>query len=434
MDKSLSHSRSDNGMRVLARIAERTHALGLTFQLMEDDEFLGDRITLGGNTVANFGLASYLALGDDDRLAKGARDAIDHYGTSYSSSIAYTAVPLYGELTEGLAQMFDSHVVLAPTTTLAHMAAMPALISPGDHVIVDSMAHASVRAATQALQAGGTKVELVEHSDLAALEERLIEIGDAVPVWFLTDGVFSMYGDVCFAVGINDLMDRYENLSVYCDDAHGFGWTGEHGRGIYLDRAGWHERLVVVAGLSKSFGATGGVIATTDEKRARAINFTGGPLVFGGPIPPAALGAGIASAEIHLSDELATRQAELMRRIDFVNQFSDELGLSLTASDRTPLWYLDVGDGHKMTDLLIEMKQAGFFLNAAGFPVVPLGHAGVRFTITLYNSLSQIEDMMTCLREKQLEVLGDTEIEIDIDQVAASKEPSPFSRPFVPES
>ena len=99
---------------------------------------------------------------------------------------------------------------------------------------------------------------------------------------------------------------------------------------------------------------------------------------------------------------------ELMRRIDFVNQFSEEIGLALSARDRTPLWYLDVGDGYKMTDLLSAMKQSGFFLNAAGFPVVPIGHAGVRFTITLYNSLQQIEDMLSCLREKQLEIVGDT--------------------------
>lgn len=411
-------------MRVLARIAERTHDLGLAFQQMDDEKFLGDRITLGGQTVANFGLASYLALGDDKRLARAAKDAIDRYGTSYSSSIAYTAVPLYGEVSDGLSQMFESHVVLAPTTTLAHMAALPALVSPGDHVFADSMVHASVRAATQALQASGTGVQLVPHDDLSALEEHLIEIGDSGHVWFLTDGVFSMYGDVCDAVGINDLLERYENLSVYCDDAHGFGWSGKHGRGIYLDRAGWHERLVVVAGLSKSFGATGGVVATTDERRARAISFTGGPLVFGGPIPPAALGAAVASAAIHLSDELPVKQAELMRRIDFVNQFSEEIGLALSARDRTPLWYLDVGDGYKMTDLLSAMKQSGFFLNAAGFPVVPIGHAGVRFTITLYNSLQQIEDMLSCLREKQLEIVGDTEIEIDIDQVAASEDQS----------
>ena len=422
MEKSLSHTEADPAFRLFERMSRRAHELGLTRQLIEDDEFRGDLITIQGQSVVNFGLASYLGLGDDARLVKAAKEAIDRYGSSYSSSIAYTALPLYQDARERLARIFDSHVVLAPTTTLAHLAALPVLIRREDHVLVDDRVHASVVTATQLLQAKGVSVSTVPHNDLVYLEGLIAEVTESRRVWYLTDGVFSMDGDTAPAGEINALLDRYENLNVYCDDAHGFGWAGQHGRGTYLGRAGWHDRLVVVAGLSKSFGATGGVIATIDRERAEVIEITGAPLIFGGPIPPAALGAAVASGDVHLSDELPGRQAELARRIEFVNRFSIEVGLDFTANDGTPLWFLDVGDARNALGLAHVMKRSGFYLHGASFPVVPLGHAGVRFSVTLYNSLSQIEDMLICLSDKRLELFGETEIVVDLDEIAALEE------------
>ena len=419
MANSPSHSQTDLVFRIYERMSRRAQKLGLIRQLIEDEVFRGDQITIQGQSVANFGLCSYLGLGDDKRLAEAAKDAIDRYGTSYSSSLAYTALPLSKDVRERLAQIFGAHIVLAPTTTLAHLAALPVLIRSDDHVLVDGRVHASVAMATQLLQANGVSVHAVPHNDLVRLEELVADAGESRRVWYLTDGVFSMDGDMAPAAEINTLLDRYDNLNVYCDDAHGFGWAGQHGRGTYLDRAGWHDRLVVVAGLSKSFGATGGVVATTNPERAAAIEVTGGPLIFGGPIPPAALGAAVVSGDIHLSDELPDRQAELGRRIEFVNRFAEEIGLDFTAREHSPLWFLDVGDARNALELVRVMKQSGFYLNGASFPAVPLGHAGVRFTVTLYNSLQQIEDMLVCLNDKRLELFGKTEIVIDLEKAGA---------------
>ena len=401
-------------------MSRRAYELGLTRQLIEDDEFQGDRITLQGQSVANFGLCSYLGLGDDKRLVEAAKDAIDRYGNSYSSSIAYTALPLYEDLSDRMGRMFDAHVVLAPTTTPAHFAALPVLIRPEDHVLVDRRIHASVVTATQLLQANGVTVHTVPHNDLARLEEMIAEVSESRRVWYLTDGVFSMDGDMAPAGKINALLDQYENLNVYCDDAHGFGWAGKHGRGIYLDRAGWHERLVISVGMAKSFGTMGGVVATTNSEFATMIRLTGAPLIFGGPIPPAILGASIASADIHLSDELAHIQDRLNQRISFVNSLSREIGLPLAAIDHTPLWFLDVAKGGSMLELLSAMRESGFYLNGAVYPVVPRGHAGARFTVTNYNSVQQIEDMLVCLNDKRLELFGETEIEINVERVSTA--------------
>jgi len=364
--------------------------------------------------VANFGLCSYLGLGTDERLINGAIDATRRFGTSYSSSIAYTALGLYGDLSERLEEMFQAPVILAGTTTLAHLAALPVLVRAGDVAYVDGQAHASLLAVTPALVSAGVRVEMVRHNDIQALDRRLSESDDEGAAWYITDGLFSMHGDTVPVEALHPLLKRHPRLHIYCDDAHGFGWSGPRGSGTYMSRAGWHERLVIAVGLAKSFGTMGGVVATPNRDFIDMINLTGSPLVFGGPIPPPMLGASIASADIHLSDELAVLQGELDRKIKFVNAFSDSIGLPLAAFDNTPLWFLEVGASKKVLEGLSKMKTAGFFLNGAVFPVVPRGHGGLRFTVTNYNSLSQIEAMLVQLNELRLELSGETDIEIDL--------------------
>jgi 7-keto-8-aminopelargonate synthetase-like enzyme len=414
LEKALSPTRGERMMRLFHDHAARARDLGISRQLIEDEMLTGDSIVLEGRRLANFGLCSYLGLGDDERLKEGARHALDAYGTSYSSSIAYTALPLYGELREKLMAMFEANVVIAPTTTLAHLAALPVLVRPGDEVLVDTLSHASVQTATQLLQANGIPVKSIPHNDTSAVDEAMAQFDGPGRVWLLIDGVYSMHGDLAPAADIADLLARHPQLHIYCDDAHGLGWDGRHGRGAFLARTPWHERLVVAGGLSKSFGATGGVVAMPDPIAADLVELVGPPLTFGGPIPPAALGAAVVSAGIHLSGELDERQREFRERIDLVNRLAMEMSIPLADFDPTPIWYLDLGDYESMTKVFLGMREDGFYLNGSAFPVVPHGHAGLRFTITLYNSVEQIESMLTALRARSLEVIGETEIVIDL--------------------
>jgi 7-keto-8-aminopelargonate synthetase-like enzyme len=100
MPKSPAHTSSKRTIEQFLSTARLARDIGLGRQLIEDDEFKGDRFTLRGREVANLGLCSYLGLGDDPRLVDAGIDALTRYGNSYSSSIAYSALPLYGELRE----------------------------------------------------------------------------------------------------------------------------------------------------------------------------------------------------------------------------------------------------------------------------------------------------------------------------------------------
>lgn len=400
MQKSSSHTSSRRAVDQFLHYARLGRDLGISRQLIEDEEFHGDTISLRGRRVANFGLCSYLGLGDDPRLVAAATDALTRYGNSYSSSIAYSALPMYAPLREKFEAMLGTPVVVAASTTLAHMAALPVLVRTGDTVAIDVHAHASLLAVIPSLQANGATIHHLPHNDLS----RLAEIASSATgrTWYLFDGLYSMQGRTAPAEELTAMLDEHPDLWLYCDDAHSLGWSGTRGRGQFLERSGWHERLVMAFGLAKSFGTMGGIIATPDRELIELIEITGGPMIFGGPLPPSVLGASIASADIHLSGELPQLQDELIERIRFVNRFSEEIGLPLAAKEETPLFFVQIGPVLSTASTTNSMLKKGFFLNPAVFPAVPRNEGGMRFTVTRYNSFEQIEEMLTTLNEVRI--------------------------------
>lgn len=400
MTESTAHPKSARAVDRFVDHSRLGAELGFSHQLIEDDKFRGDLIKLDGRDLVNFGLASYLGLNDDPRLNDAAIDAINRYGNAYSSSIAYTALPLYGELRERLTTMLGGSVVVAGTTTLAHMAALPTIVARDDLVLVDTLAHASIHSVLPTLRTLGAEVRRVPHNDLDRVASRVEATSRRV--WYLIDGLYSMHGDTAPAEDLRLLLETNDNLWVYCDDAHSLGWSGTTGRGQHLERSGWHERLVMTFGLSKSFGSLGGVVAASNDALIRDIGLAGGPLVFGGPLPPASLAAGIASADIHLSDELPLLQSELLERIRLVNRYSREIGLPLSGYEETPLWFVEFGGAMTTASVAARLRNDGFFLNVAVHPVVPRGCAGVRLAVTRYHSKQQIVGMLDSLHSAWL--------------------------------
>ena len=424
MTKSPSHTSSKRAVDQFVRHNRLARDLGIGRQLIQDREFHGDTITIRGHDVANFGLCSYLGLGDDPRLKEAAIDAVSRYGNSYSSSTAYTALPLYGALRERIESMLGAPVVIAASTTLAHMAALPVLVRSGDTVVIDAHAHASLLAVIPSLVANGATIHQLAHNDLTALANH----ASSAPgrTWYLFDGLYSMQGVTAPAEELRAMLDRHPDLWLYCDDAHSLGWSGSRGRGQFLERTGWHDRLVMAYGLAKSFGTMGGIVATPDRETIELIEYTGGPMVFGGPLPPSTLGASIASADIHLSDELPVLQRELVDRIRFVNEFSDDIGVPLGAREETPLFFVEIGPVLSTLSVTTAMLKKGFYLNAAVFPAVPRNKGGVRFTVTRYNDLDQIEAMLTDLHQVRLAHEGPGEV---IDLTALEDEEPVRSSP-----
>ena len=389
--------------------------LGVAFRRLEDDKLDDATLTLDNRTLLDFSTCSYLGLSRDTRLKDAAVDAVQRFGASYSSSPAYTALPLYDELEELLRRMTGGAIALAQTTTLAHLAALPVLVGSEDLVLIDAQSHESLHLATAVLRGNGVTVETVPHRDAVVLAHRLAETANNFHrVWYVADGVYSMHGDTAPVEDVAALQAVYPNLYTYYDDAHGFGWCGKHGRGYVLSKVALNERMVVAAGLSKSFAALGGVLVFGDGGLARKVRLLGGPLTFSGPIPPADLGAGVASGAIHLSEEHDALQARLRDDIGFVRSELMRLELSVVSIEETPIWFVRVGSTEQTGAMMLRLVEDGFFVNAAAYPLVPVGQSGIRFIHTLRHEREQITALLESISRHLPEVGGEPRIVIDL--------------------
>lgn len=368
----------------------------------EDEQLDGRSVTVHGRTLLNFGSCSYLGLEMHPALKAGVVDALARFGTQFSSSRAYASSPAYREGEEVLARLFGRPAVITPSTTMGHVAAMPTLIGSRDALLLDHQVHHSVQTAAKLVQAQGSTVRLIRHSDLDALEAALVELRSSHRrVWYACDGLYSMYADFAPTAGLDRLAARHENLWLYVDDAHSVSWTGRHGRGRALEHLAPDtlRRTVVAASLNKSFAAAGGAILPPDEESARRIFMLGGPLIFSGPVQPPMLGAVLASARLHLSAELPALQERLLERIRLFNALAAEYDLPLVSSSEAPIRCVGAGNPRVAYRLTEFLRTAGYFVSTAVFPAVSAKRCGARITLTGHHSEEDVRGLVAALAD-----------------------------------
>jgi 7-keto-8-aminopelargonate synthetase-like enzyme len=392
----------NEALRVTEATLSRLRDRGLLYRTAEDERFDGRHIRFDGRDMVNFGSCSYLGLETDPRLKMAACEAVLRYGVQFSSSRAYVTTPLYAEFEALLSSIVGGlPVVLAATTSLAHLAALPVLVGDGDAVLYDVLVHNSVQAVLPTLRQRGILCEPVPHNRLDRLERRVQSLATRHSrVFYLCDGVYSMHGDALDAGELREVLDRNPAMFAYVDDAHGVGWTGQHGAGVVLGRHGGHERMVVALGLAKSFAAAGGVVVVPSQELASRLLTCGSTLIFSGPLQPAQLGAGIASAKIHLSDELPDLQRKVTDRIDAFDAAARQEGLPVRTSVRTPIRFVEVGDEELATELAVHLQKRGYFVNIAMFPVVPRRRAGIRLMLNAHQTLGDIRGLVREIAER----------------------------------
>src|SRR5574338_503464 len=304
-----------------------------------DRSLEGVQITINDKKLINFGSCSYLGLEQDPRLKEAVIDATMRYGTQFSASRAYVSAPLYPELEALLTQLFQAFPVITASTTLGHLSTIPVIIGPNDAIILDLQVHASIQLATNQCRVQGTPIEIIRHSDMNALEKAIQAFRQKGMrrIWYFIDGVFSMYGDIAPLADLYTLLGKYDNFYLYADDAHGMSWAGTHGRGVVLGSRPMHPKMIVSVSLNKAFAASGGAIIFPNAEWQRQVRTCGGTMIFSGPIQPPMLGAAIASAKIHLSEEIHELQKQLQEKILYFNQLMTEYNLPLLSKDLTPI-------------------------------------------------------------------------------------------------
>ena len=346
-----------------------------------------------GKTLLNFASCSYLSLHLHDDLKAGAISAIERFGTQFSISRMYYQCQLYTDLELGLGRMTGGHVLVTPSTSLAHQAALPVLVGDDDLAIIDQFAHASLHVATKLL--ASTPVIRLRHSSMEQLESYLIEHGSKyLKIWYICDGLYSMRGDFAPFAHLARLQAMYPQLHLYVDDAHAVGWYGCNGRGAALEHLPQSDRTVVALSLNKSFSAAGGALVFSRQELKDRVHMCGGPLIFSGPVQPPMLGAAVAAAHLHLSPELARMQAELTQRILYARELAEQVGVRFISQDATPIFFLPHDSPQWARAAARAFWSEGIYVCPVNFPAVPVNMPGIRFSITRHNEFSDIDRFM----------------------------------------
>jgi 7-keto-8-aminopelargonate synthetase-like enzyme len=356
----------------------------------------GRAVTVNGQRLQNFGSCSYLGLEALPELREAAHRAIDEYGTQFSFSRAYLQCSLYLELEALLERITGRTVVVSPSTSLGHMAALPALVKDTDEIVIDQFAHASLHTAVQLVP--NVPLEIARHNRMDQLDDHLTRTREHKGhVWYLCDGLYSMLGDFAPFGELRALLDRHPRLRLYIDDAHATSWTGQRGRGIALEHFADDERVVVALSLNKAFSAAGGALALPNREIAARIRRCGGPMLFSGPIQPPMLGAAVASARLHLDDRFPSLQGELEARLDvaLTELMATEVGL--TTRDLSPIFQVPCDSPRMAFTVAERMRTRGFYCCICVFPAVPMNRPGLRFTVSRHNQPDDIPPFVKAL-------------------------------------
>jgi len=389
----------NNFLDTVDRVITEAKEAGIVHLRAEDSKFTGRHLKVNGVVCRHFGNTGYLGLEQDNRIKMAAMQAISRYGTQFPLSKTYISHPLYEELEEKLELLFKNPVIVTKNSTLGHIAVIPTVVRDEDAVILDHQVHWSVQNAAQLLKVRGIPVQLVRHNNLEMLETLIQKLSSKVSkIWYMADGVYSMFGDYAPVKELVELSKKYPQLHLYFDDVHGMSWRGENGMGYVMSQFDTLPEHVLVFGtLSKTFGASGSVLVCSNNQLYHKIKNFGGPLTFSAQLEPSAVGAAIASAKIHLSGEIYSLQEALKYRINYFNHRLAKTKLPLIAQNSSPVFYIGTGLPATGYFLVQQLMQKGFYVNLGLFPAVPVKNTGIRITISKHNDLEDIDALADLL-------------------------------------
>ncbi len=334
-------------------------------------------INLNGKKVVNLSSNNYLGLANHPRVKQAAIDAVNKYGAG--AGAVRTIVgnqDIIGELENLLAEFKHEEAVTCFQSGLnCNIGTISAITNKGDLIISDELNHASI---IDGVRLSRADKAIYKHSDMESLEQILIEKREQYnQVLIITDGVFSMDGDLAKLPEIVNLAEKYDALT-YVDDAHGSGVLGESGRGT-VDHFKLHGRVDFIMGtLSKAIGVVGGYIASKQETKTW-LSHRARPLLFSTALPPAATAAAIESVKMLMESE------EYSNKLwDNANYFKEKLGaLGFdTGHSETPITPVMIGNEAKTMEFSKALLDEGVYVSGIVFPTVPKGKGRLRCMIS----------------------------------------------------
>jgi glycine C-acetyltransferase len=344
-----------------------TSRLGATAHL----EGIGEVIVLCSN--------NYLGLADHPEVMAAAKEGIDKFGAG-TASVRFICGTLacHRDLEKSIARFVGTPAALSYVSCWnANEALFPTLAGPDDTILSDELNHASIIDSIR-LVPKTVERNVYKHSDLADLEAKLKQHSAKAARWVVTDGVFSMEGDVCHLPQLLELCHRYEALLVV-DDSHGIGVLGKSGRGT-PEHYGLVGHIDMLTGtLGKALGGAAGGYVAASEHAIEVLRQRSRPSLFSNAVP--ATVACSAKKAIEIVEREPQRVAKLHENVASMRAGLSKLGFELHESP-TAIIPIMIGDEAEAIAKSKRLLELGVMVIGFGYPVVPKGQARLRVQIS----------------------------------------------------
>jgi glycine C-acetyltransferase len=379
---------SSNKLQFIAEERARLEREGLLINIRTIGSPQGAWIVVDGKKVLNLCSNNYLGFANHPKLKEAAARAIESFGVGPAAvrTIAGNTV-LHTELEEKLARFKGVEAAIAFQSGFnSNVGTIPSLVGKGDLVFSDELNHASI---IDGCRLSGAEIIRFEHRNPASLEQKLSErypAGSGNRALVITDGVFSMDGDVAPLPPLVEVAERFDAM-VMVDDAHGEGVLGRGGRGA-VDHFHMHGRVDVEIGtLSKAFGVVGGFVAGK-KIVVEHLRQKGRPFLFSSALTAADVAACTAAVDIlEVSDDLVQR---LWSNTRHFKQRMRDAGFD-TGRSETPITPVMLGDVKVAQQFSRRLFEEGVFAMAIGYPTVPMGKARIRVMISATHSEADLD-------------------------------------------
>jgi glycine C-acetyltransferase len=380
-------------LRYLSNELDSLKQEGLYRQLRILDGEQAARASVDHRSVVNLSSNNYLGLTTHPKLRERAERAIREFGVGSGSvrTIAGT-MAIHMELEHALARFKRTEAaVVFQSGFTANAGTVSSILTRDDVIVSDELNHASIIDGARLSRA---TIKVFPHKDVDAARQILEELPGEPRKLLITDGVFSMDGDLGALPALCDLADEFGCIMMV-DDAHASGVFGRNGRGT-IDHFDLHGRVDVQVGtLSKAIGVLGGYVAG-NRALIEFLHHRARPFLFSTSHPPAVAGACLAALEV-----LETEPQLIDRLWDNTRFFKgglQALGFD-TGTSESPITPVIVGEASQAMQLSDRLFQAGVFAQGIGFPTVPRGKARVRTIVTATHSREDLQFALDCFRK-----------------------------------
>ena len=374
--------------------AIRSQSLFRTLREIESPQ--GSVLAQEGRQLINFSSNDYLGLASEPALKEAAKRGIDEFGLGSGASrlVCGTQSP-HVRLEKKLAEFKHTEAALAFSSGYAAaVGTLGALLAPGDVVILDKLAHASL---IDGARLSGAVLRVFPHNHLDKLEHLVRWARTSRPearVVIVTESVFSMDGDRALLEGIVEIKNRHGAM-LLLDEAHAVGVLGDHGRGL-ADELGLAGEIEIQMGtLSKALGASGGTICGSQSLIDLLVNQSRSFIYSTAP-PPALAAAATAAIDLLMSDAGKARQQKLLENIHLFDKSLGE-GWPRLRSPQSAIIPVMIGDEAAAMATAQALREMGFLVPAIRFPTVAKGAARLRVTLSASHTQEQIQGLAMAL-------------------------------------